>query len=186
MTIGFKPTFSALVTTNLVCGSGPSAASTSTSAPSTMPRMRSTSPPKSAWPGVSTILMRVSCQQNRRDLGQDGDAALALEIVGIQRPLGDTLVLAERARLLQQPVDQRGLAVVDMGNDGDIAQFHRGSFFVSFLAQFFGGGAKLLRARAGPHNGPQYSGQPAVRNATAGLRVLQFRLVLASPLASFH
>ena len=59
-TIGFKPTFSALETTNLVCGSGPSAASTSTSAPSTMLRMRSTSPPKSAWPGVSTMLMRMS------------------------------------------------------------------------------------------------------------------------------
>ncbi len=59
-TIGFRPTLSALETTNLVCGSGPSAASTSTSAPSTMFRMRSTSPPKSAWPGVSTMLTRVS------------------------------------------------------------------------------------------------------------------------------
>ena len=53
---------SALPTTNLVCGMGPSAASTSTMAPSTIDRMRSTSPPKSAWPGVSTILMRVSFQ----------------------------------------------------------------------------------------------------------------------------
>ena len=59
-TIGFRPILSAFETTNLVCGSGPSAASTSTSAPSTMLRMRSTSPPKSAWPGVSTMLMRVS------------------------------------------------------------------------------------------------------------------------------
>ena len=64
-TIGFKPIFSALETTNLVCGIGPSAASTSTQAPSTMLRMRSTSPPKSAWPGVSTMLMRVSCQSTR-------------------------------------------------------------------------------------------------------------------------
>ena len=32
-------------------------------APSTMLRMRSTSPPKSAWPGVSTMLMRVSFQR---------------------------------------------------------------------------------------------------------------------------
>ena len=61
-TIGLRPTLSAFDTTNLVCGSGPSAASTSTSAPSTMLRMRSTSPPKSAWPGVSTMLMRVSSQ----------------------------------------------------------------------------------------------------------------------------
>ena len=63
--------------------------------------------------------------QDRRDLGQDGDAALALERIGIHRPLGHALVLAERARLLQQPVDQRGLAVVDMGNDGDVAKVHR-------------------------------------------------------------
>src|SRR5690606_16411592 len=61
-TIGFRPTLSALPTTNLVCGIGPSAASTRSTAPSTMLRMRSTSPPKSAWPGVSTILMRVPFQ----------------------------------------------------------------------------------------------------------------------------
>ncbi len=60
-TIGRSPRASALPTTNLVWGSTPSAASTSTMAPSTMDRMRSTSPPKSAWPGVSTMLMRVSC-----------------------------------------------------------------------------------------------------------------------------
>ena len=59
-TIGFRPIFSALPTTNFVCGIGPSAASTSTIAPSTMERMRSTSPPKSAWPGVSTMLTRTS------------------------------------------------------------------------------------------------------------------------------
>ena len=57
-----KPIFSAFETTNLVCGIGPSAASTSTMTPSTIDRMRSTSPPKSAWPGVSTMLMRVSFQ----------------------------------------------------------------------------------------------------------------------------
>ena len=42
--------------TNLVCGIGPSAASTSSKTPSTIFKTRSTSPPKSAWPGVSTIL----------------------------------------------------------------------------------------------------------------------------------
>src|SRR6266404_2433060 len=62
-TIGLSPTLSAFDTTNLVCGSGPSAASTNTSAPSTILRIRSTSPPKSAWPGVSTMLMRVWCQR---------------------------------------------------------------------------------------------------------------------------
>ena len=68
--MGFNPIFSAFDTTNLVCGSGPSAASTSTSAPSTMLRMRSTSPPKSAWPGVSTMLMRVSFQTTEAALAR--------------------------------------------------------------------------------------------------------------------
>ena len=60
----------------------------------------------------------------RGRLGEDGDAALALEIVRIHRALGHALVLAERARLLQKPVDQRGFAVVDMGDDGDVAEIH--------------------------------------------------------------
>ena len=60
----------------------------------------------------------------RGRLGEDGDAALALEVVGIHGALGDALVVAERAGLLQQPVDQGGFAVVDMGDDGDVAQVH--------------------------------------------------------------
>src|SRR5579862_5554313 len=58
--LGLRPSFSALPSTNLVCGMTPSSASTSSRQPSTMPRIRSTSPPKSAWPGVSMMLMRVS------------------------------------------------------------------------------------------------------------------------------
>src|SRR5919202_1413130 len=46
----------ALRSTNRVCGSGPSDASTSSAMPSTMDSPRSTSPPKSAWPGVSMML----------------------------------------------------------------------------------------------------------------------------------
>src|SRR5271155_541882 len=46
---------SALRSTKRVCGSGPSLASTSSSTPSTIVMPRSTSPPKSAWPGVSTM-----------------------------------------------------------------------------------------------------------------------------------
>ena len=57
-------------------------------------------------------------------LGQNGDAALTLQVIRVHGALGDLLVLAERARLRQQPVDQGGLAVVDVGNDGDVAQIH--------------------------------------------------------------
>ncbi len=59
-TIGFRPSASALPATKRVCGMGPSAASTSRRKPSTMRRIRSTSPPKSACPGVSTMLILVS------------------------------------------------------------------------------------------------------------------------------
>ena len=44
--------------TNLVCGIGPSAASVSKITPSAIPKTLSTSPPKSACPGVSTIFIR--------------------------------------------------------------------------------------------------------------------------------
>ena len=54
-------------------------------------------------------------------LRQNRDAALALELVAVHRALGDALVRAERAALVQQRVDQRGLAVVDVGDDGDVA-----------------------------------------------------------------
>ena len=56
--IGRRPSASAFESTNLVCGIGPSAASISNRQPSTMERIRSTSPPKSAWPGVSTMFNR--------------------------------------------------------------------------------------------------------------------------------
>ena len=61
-TMGVRPSASALRRTKRVCGIGPSNASTTSSTPSTMRRMRSTSPPKSAWPGVSTMLILVPCQ----------------------------------------------------------------------------------------------------------------------------
>ena len=61
-------------------------------------RMRSTSPPKSAWPGVSTMLMRVPDQT--------------------------TEVTLSRIVMLEKPVDEGGLPMVDMGDDGDIAKLH--------------------------------------------------------------
>ena len=62
--------------------------------------------------------------EDRRGLGQDGDAPFALQIVGIHRPLDHALVLAVGAGLLQQAVDQGGLAVVDVRDDGDVAEIH--------------------------------------------------------------
>ncbi|MNC87941.1 hypothetical protein D3C83_37180 [compost metagenome] len=54
-------------------------------------------------------------------LGEDGDAALAFEVVRVHHALDQVLVRGEGAGLAQQLVDQRGLAVVDVGDDRDVA-----------------------------------------------------------------
>ena len=61
-TMGLRPSASAFLVTKRVCGIGPSWASISSTTPSTIDSARSTSPPKSAWPGVSTMLMCVPSQ----------------------------------------------------------------------------------------------------------------------------
>ena len=63
---------------------------------------------------------------HRGRLRQDGDTALALQLVAVQRPLGDLDARVGQG-LLQQTVHERGLAVVDMGDDGDVADVHRGA-----------------------------------------------------------
>ena len=60
--MGLKPIANAFWVTKRVCGIGPSIASTRISTESTIDSTRSTSPPKSAWPGVSTMLMRLPFQ----------------------------------------------------------------------------------------------------------------------------
>ena len=54
-------------------------------------------------------------------LGQNRDAALALQIVGVHDAVGHLLVLAKHAALLEHFIHQRGLAVVNVGDDGDVA-----------------------------------------------------------------
>src|SRR2546425_1078958 len=56
-----------------------------------------------------------------RVLRHDGDALLALEIDRVHDPFGDGLVLAEEPRLPQHGVDEGGLAVIDVGDDRDVA-----------------------------------------------------------------
>ena len=65
---------------------------------------------------------------DRGELGQDGDAALALEIVRVHRAVGDHLARAELPRLAQEPVDQRRLAMIDVGDDGDVTDVSDGIF----------------------------------------------------------
>src|SRR5690606_20493600 len=57
-------------------------------------------------------------------LGEDGYAALALDVDGVHHALWHLLVGAEDVRLAQQAVDQGRLAVVDVRDDGDVAVVH--------------------------------------------------------------
>ena len=59
--------------------------------------------------------------------GQDRDAAFAFEVVTVERPFGDLLVFAEGAGLFQELVDEGGLAMIDVRDDGDVADFHGAS-----------------------------------------------------------
>ncbi len=145
-TMGLSPIFSALPTTNLVCGIGPSAASTSTIAPSTIERMRSTSPPKSAWPGVSTILTRTSFHTTEVALARMVIPRSRSRSFEIHDPFGDPLVVAKRARLLQEAVDERRLAMVDMGDDGDVAKFHGRALLAADVRRREGAGTILLNS----------------------------------------
>jgi hypothetical protein len=57
---------------------------------------------------------------DRSIFGQDGDAAFAFEVVGVHHALYEMGVLAEDSALAQHGVDQGGLAVVNMRDDGDV------------------------------------------------------------------
>ena len=84
---------------------------------------------------------------HRGALGQDGDAALALQVVGVHGALGDLLVLAEGAGLRQQLVDEGGLAMVDVCDDRDIAQVHWSEAFSSAKSPAHGPGAQFVAAQ---------------------------------------
>ena len=65
---------------------------------------------------------------HRGVLREDRDALLALEVAGVHHPLGDALGLVggERPGLVQHRVDERGLAVVDVRDDRDVAEVGTG------------------------------------------------------------
>ncbi len=59
---------------------------------------------------------------HRAVLGQNRDAAFALDVVRVHHALAHLFVRREGARLLEQAVDERRLAVVNVGNDCNIAK----------------------------------------------------------------
>ena len=54
-------------------------------------------------------------------LGEDRDAAFPFQFVGIENAIADQLVGAEFAALAEQGVDQSRLAVVNVGDNGNVA-----------------------------------------------------------------
>ena len=54
-------------------------------------------------------------------LGEDGDASLPLEVHRVHDPIDEDLVGPEGAGLAKHGVHERRLAVVDVGDDGDVA-----------------------------------------------------------------
>ena len=68
------------------------------------------------WSGRPSVVL------DGRLLGEDRDALLALEIHRVHDPVDDRLVGAKHAGLPEHRVDERGLAVVDVGDDREIAQ----------------------------------------------------------------
>ena len=59
-----------------------------------------------------------------RCLGENRDSALALERVGIHHALFDDLVVTECARLAEHLVREGGFAVIDVGDNRDVADLH--------------------------------------------------------------
>ena len=76
--------------------------------------------------GEAALGGRLARVVHRGVLREDRDALLALEVTGVHRPLVDVLVLAERAGLPEHLVDEGGLAVVDVSDDGDVADVRTG------------------------------------------------------------
>ena len=66
-------------------------------------------------------------------LRQNGDAALLLDGVIVHHAVGNLLVFAENAALLEHLVDERGLAVVNVRDDGDIAEVFTNHFQMEAL-----------------------------------------------------
>ena len=84
---------SALRSTNRVCGSGPSDASTSSITPSTIDNVRSTSHRSRRARGVDNIDEMIAIP-NGCVLGQDGDAPFAFEVDVVHHAFGDLLMCA--------------------------------------------------------------------------------------------
>ena len=69
---------------------------------------------------VQLVSLAVERVVDRDGAGLDRDAALALQVHVVEQLLAE-LALGDRARLEQELVGQRALAVVDVGDDREVA-----------------------------------------------------------------
>ena len=58
---------------------------------------------------------------DRNVLRKNGDSTLALLVVRVQNALFDLLILAKNMRCPEQTVNQRGLAMINVRDDRDVA-----------------------------------------------------------------
>ncbi|MNT08147.1 hypothetical protein D3C72_1428790 [compost metagenome] len=59
---------------------------------------------------------------------EDGNPTLFLQIVGVHYAFGGFYTLSESTGLLQQLINQGGLTMVNVGNNGDVTQIFDHSF----------------------------------------------------------
>ena len=71
--------------------------------------------------GVDQVDLDVA-ELDRSILGEHGDTALTLQLIGIHDEGAGRLGVPKDHALLQQSVDEGRLAVVDVGDDGDVSQ----------------------------------------------------------------
>ena len=98
---------------------------------------------------VLVLLAIVPAIGHARGGGLDGDSALALQIHGVEH-----LVFhgahGDRARHLQEAIGERRLAMVDVGNDAEVAD----AGLIHSLRVWAAGIASLPDGGGGPYGGP--------------------------------
>ncbi len=94
-------------------------------------------------------LVSLVCEPHRLRLDRDAPLTLEIHLVEV---LGAHVAARDRVRHLEQPVGEGRLAVVDVGNDAEVAD-----------ARGVGGHEPMVRARRGPARSPTVPGRPLVR-----------------------
>ena len=124
-TMGGGPSSRAFRVTKRVWGMGPSAASTRISTPSTIRRIRSTSPPKSACPGVSTMLIFTSPQWTAVFLERMVMPLSRSRGLESMTRVGHFLVGPKDPGLPEHLIHQRRFSMVHVGDDRHVSYLHR-------------------------------------------------------------